>query len=171
MNVKPPLADLGLIASIAKEKQITNMAFADYLKSLDSEWVDQHVQELDVEISAAIDCTKCGNCCRSLMINVNEKEADELAAYLHTERSDFDKQYIENGNNGMMLINQIPCHFLNNNMCNVYEHRFEGCREFPGLQLPGFTKRLFSVFMHYDRCPIIFNVTEVLKQRTGFKQD
>jgi hypothetical protein len=52
----------------------------------------------------------------------------------------------------------------------VYEDRFAGCREFPALHLPFFTKRLFTVMMHYSRCPIIFNVVEKLKMKTGFQQ-
>jgi hypothetical protein len=62
----------------------------------------------------------------------------------------------------------MPCHFLNNNKCTVYDYRFAGCREFPALHLPNFTKRLFTTFMHYDRCPIIYNVVEGLKKETGF---
>ncbi|MFK5088425.1 YkgJ family cysteine cluster protein, partial [Klebsiella pneumoniae] len=68
----------------------------------------------------------------------------------------------------LMVINKVPCHFLSDNQCTVYEHRFAGCREFPALHLPKFFKRLFTVFMHYERCPIIFNVVEALKQKTKF---
>lgn len=170
MNLKEPVVDLELIAGIAEKNRMTNMVFAEHLKTVDTEQLDRQVQDLDKAISAVIDCTQCGNCCRSLMINVSEKEADELAAFLQTNRSEFDERYIEKGSNGMMLINRIPCHFLQDNQCSVYEHRFEGCREFPGLQLPGFAKRLFTVFMHYDRCPIIFNVVETLKTKTGFEK-
>lgn len=106
------------------------------------------------------------------MINVSEPEADNLSKKLNKTRKEFDNQYIEKGSNGMMLINTIPCHFLQeDNACSVYEDRFEGCREFPALHLPHFSKRLFSTFMHYPRCPIIFNVVEELKLKTGFKDE
>lgn len=148
------------------------MRFKDYLVSLDSTSLDQMVFELEASISAKVDCTKCGNCCKSLMITVSEPEAENLAEVLNLERNNFDKQYLEKGMHGLMLINTIPCHFLAENKCTVYEHRFEGCREFPALHLPHFQKRLFTHFMHYQRCPIIFNVIEHLKNKLLFeKQD
>ena len=62
-----------------------------------------------------------------------------------------------------MLMNAIPCTFLKEEKCTVYAHRFAGCREFPAMHLPNFNKRLFTTFMHYSRCPIIYNVIEGLK--------
>lgn len=102
------------------------------------------------------------------MVNINETEADNLSEHLHLSREIFDDTYLEKGSNGMMILNAIPCHFLSDNKCTVYEHRFEGCKEFPALHLPHFKKRAFTTFMHYDRCPIIFNVVERLKQELDF---
>ncbi len=130
---------------------------------MDPVLVDNMVQQLNNEISAKIDCTKCGNCCKTLMINVSEQEADHLSNHLQIKRTDFDEQYLEKGSNGMMLINSIPCSFLSDHKCTVYEYRFEGCREFPAMHLPGFSKRLFTTLMHYGRCPIIFNIVEEMK--------
>ncbi|WP_295199882.1 YkgJ family cysteine cluster protein [Sediminibacterium sp.] len=123
------------------------------------------MHRLNKEITPRINCTDCGNCCRSLMINVSETEADRLSDHLNQPRIDFDKQYIEKGSNGMMIMNAVPCTFLNENKCTVYEYRFEGCREFPAMHLPGFSKRLFTTLMHYGRCPIIFNIVEEMKKQ------
>jgi Fe-S-cluster containining protein len=49
---------------------------------MDSESLDQAVQDLSNTISPQIDCTQCGNCCKSLMVNINEQEADHLAQHL-----------------------------------------------------------------------------------------
>jgi uncharacterized protein len=129
------------------------------------------VASLNSEIAPQIDCTSCGNCCKSLMVNINEQEASSLADHLRLSRDNFDNKYIEKGSNRIMLLNAIPCHFLSDNKCTVYEYRFEGCKEFPALHLPGFKKRAFTTFMHYDRCPIIFNVVERLKQELNFHND
>ncbi len=165
------ICDLEVIAIAAENKQAENDRFTDFLKSSDSTEIDQAVADLSERVSARVDCTQCGNCCRSLMINVNENEADDVASHLALHREDFDHRFLEKGANGMILINRIPCHFLENNKCSIYEHRFAGCREFPGLHLPAVKKRLFSIFMHYGRCPIIFNVIESLKISTGFLPD
>lgn len=146
-----------------------NQRFTDFLKAQDSERIDQQVQTLNAEIEPQIDCTNCGNCCKSLMINVTNEEANRVANSLQISRTKFDEQYLEKGGYGLMVINTIPCHFLNENKCTVYEDRFAGCREFPALHLPGFTQRLFTVMMHYQRCPIIYNVVEALKEKTGFQ--
>ena len=142
------------------------------MAGFDSASLDQIVFELEKKVTKKIDCTQCGNCCKSLMITVSEPEATHLAAALNIERAQFDTAYLEKGMHGLMLINAIPCHFLADNKCTVYENRFEGCREFPALHLPHFQKRLFIHFMHSHRCPIIFNVMELLKSRLSFeKQD
>lgn len=164
--------DLAAIQAISLGLEAENMRFKEFLGGFESDALDQVVFELDQGISPKIDCTQCGNCCKSLMITVSETEADNLAEVLDQTRTQFDQQYLEKGMHGLMLINAIPCHFLSDNKCRVYEHRFEGCREFPALHLPHFQKRLFTHFMHYQRCPIIFNVMEQLKTKLSFeKQD
>jgi Fe-S-cluster containining protein len=163
--------DLGFIEAFAREKQSENDAFRAFLSTHNDLEIDDVVAELNNEISPEINCTSCGNCCKSLMVNINEQEADNLSKHLRIARQDFDTKYLEKGSNGMMLLNAIPCHFLSDNKCSVYEYRFEGCKEFPALHLPGFKKRAFTTFMHYDRCPIIFNVVEQLKERLNFHNE
>lgn len=105
------------------------------------------------------------------MVLINDPEADNLARHLGQNREDFDQAYLEKGSNGLMIMNRMPCPFLVDRKCSVYEHRFEGCKEFPALHLPHFKKRLFTTFMHYERCPIIFNVVEQLKDEMSFERD
>ncbi len=103
------------------------------------------------------------------MIVVTNEEADKVSQVLNTTREAFDRSYLEKGGAELMLMNSMPCSFLKENSCTIYENRFEGCREFPALDLPDFKKRLFSHFMHYSRCPIIFNVIEQLKIDLDFE--
>ena len=103
------------------------------------------------------------------MVNIDEAEASNLANQLGKTREAFDESYISKGESGRMVINAIPCHFLVGNSCSVYEYRFAGCREFAAFHVPDFNKRLFTTYMHYDRCPIIFNVIESLKIELGFE--
>ncbi len=105
------------------------------------------------------------------MVLINDEEADNLSKHLQQTRESFDEQYLEKGSNGLMIMNKMPCHFLSDNKCTVYDYRFEGCKEFPALHLPHFKKRLFTTFMHYERCPIIFNVVEGLKDEMSFERE
>lgn len=159
---------LPVIQQTALEKETENTAFVQFLKERNGEEVDAAVQVLNQAIEPQIDCTQCGNCCKSLMVNITAGEADRASAHLHMSREDFDDRYVEKGSHELMILNSMPCHFLHENKCTIYEVRFAGCREFPALHLPHFTQRLFTVMMHYDRCPIIFNVMEQLKVETGF---
>ena len=79
------------------------------------------------------------------------------------------EKFIEESQGGQLIINTIPCHFLADNKCTIYENRFTECRDFPHLHKDGFTARYFNTIMYYHMCPIIFNVVEVLKEELGFK--
>ncbi|MFL9482721.1 YkgJ family cysteine cluster protein [Chitinophagaceae bacterium LWZ2-11] len=159
---------LSAIAQSAIEKEGENDRFKDFLKSHNSEAIDQEVFALNEIISPQINCTDCGNCCKSLMVNITDEEADKLSSHLKQTREEFDNEYLEKGSGGLMIINSIPCRFLDDTKCSVYEYRFAGCKEFPALHLPNFNKRVFTTFMHYDRCPIIYNVVEELKRVMDF---
>ncbi len=159
--------DLGVIAQSAIAKQSENDSFRDFLKTHNSQQIDEAVFALNETIAPQISCVSCGNCCKSLMVNINDDEANNLSRHLGQTREEFDTKYLEKGSS-MMILNSIPCHFLSDNKCTVYEYRFEGCKEFPALHLPEFSKRLFTTFMHYDRCPIIYNVVEGLKAEMEF---
>ncbi|MEO6731030.1 MAG: YkgJ family cysteine cluster protein [Ferruginibacter sp.] len=162
------LTDLNKINHIAVEKESENDSFRVFLKQQDISQVDNMVHQLNEEIAPQIDCTKCGNCCKSLMINITEEEAISLATRLQVSVADAKKKYIEQSEQGKMIINTIPCHFLEGSSCSIYEHRFTECREFPHLHKPHFPQRLFGTLMYYAMCPIIFNVVERLKEAIGF---
>ena len=161
--------NLTTIAIKSAEKEKENVAFLQHLKELNSHELDASVQVINKLITPAIDCTQCGNCCKSLMIGLNTTEADAAAGFLAISRENFDDAYVEKSLSGKMLMSAIPCYFLADNKCTIYEHRFAGCREFPALHLPEVQNRLFTIFMHYDRCPIIYNVMEALKTEVHFE--
>ena len=154
-------------ADITNEEE--NQHFRSFLKQQDSVHVDNVVQRLNSLVSAQIDCTKCGNCCRSLMINIEPGESERLSSHLNIPIQDFKDKFVEESQQGHLVINTIPCHFLNESKCSIYENRFSECREFPHLHKPGFIGRSFSTFMHYGRCPIVFNVIEQLKDELSFR--
>ncbi len=162
------VTSLEKIATSAATNEQENDAFTDFLKQQDDDTIDQLVFKINQKVEPAIDCTACGNCCKTLMINVTEEEAVNVSMHLNKPLPNVKEQYLEQGLSNKYIINQMPCHFLEDTTCSIYSHRFAGCREFPALTQPNFTQRLFTVFMHYGRCPIIYNVVEALKTHTGF---
>lgn len=159
------VTDLSAIIRAAENNEEKNLRFREILQQTDSTAIDDLVFKLNEIITPQIDCTQCGNCCRSLMINVDATDAQRLADYLNISQEAFEEKFIEHStHSSLAVMNKIPCHFLKDNKCTVYQARPTECREFPGLHRAGFTKRLFATFMHYSRCPIIFNVIEALKK-------
>lgn len=165
--MNPLVTNLHTIQQNSLDKQAENDAFSTFLKNQNSNIIDAFVFELNQQITPQINCLQCGNCCKSLLINVTEVEANTVANHLQITRETFNATYVEKGTN-LMVINTVPCHFLQENTCTIYPHRFAGCKEFPAMHIPNFTKRLFTTFMHYGRCPIIYNIVEQLKEKLNW---
>lgn len=164
----PLLTDLEAIADLAAEKEEENHHFLLSLKREDGATLDEKAFRLNREVSAAIDCTACGNCCRTLVVNITPEEITGLSVFLERPEAEVRETYIEESLSGNCYINTIPCHFLDDQKCSIYPQRFTECRDFPHLHKPGFRERALGTLGHYGRCPIIFNVVERLKQELGF---
>ena len=163
------IADREFIKKQAAINDEENDAFRLYLKSLDSGDLDKRVHKINDYVTPQIDCTACGACCRQLMINVTEDEKIAVANHLKISPEEFKEGYLEESLQGKLIINTIPCHFLADSKCNIYENRFTECRAFPHLHENHFQNRLFGTLVHYAMCPIIYNVIEELKIEVGFK--
>jgi Fe-S-cluster containining protein len=160
--------NLMTIQALAAARETENDAFRSFLKKQDSKKIDGLVHAINEEITPKIDCTACGNCCKTLMINITTEESERLSIHLEMPLPELKAKYIEESLQGKMIMNTIPCHFLGGTKCTIYEHRFTECRDFPHLHKENFIDRLFGTLMYYAMCPIIFNVVEELKVRTKF---
>lgn len=156
------------IAREAVEKEEENDRFLRSLNSHNDAELDTLVHRINDEVSAVVDCTACGNCCKKLIINITHEEIDGLAQYLQKPVAEVKEQYIEESLAGNCFINVIPCHFLSDNKCTIYPQRFTECRDFPHLHKPGFRKRFPGTLLHYGHCPIVYNVVETLKKELSF---
>ncbi len=156
---------------MAQSREVENDSFRTFIKNSEGDVIDNMVREINAVVEPAIDCTECGACCKTLMINVEPPEAERVANRLGMELPEFKTAFIEESLQGQLIVNQVPCHFLEGTRCSVYEDRFAECREFPHLHRKNFKDRMFGTLIHYAMCPIIFNVVEELKVRSGFKQE
>ena len=163
------ISDREFIKKEAATNEEENDAFRVYLKGIESDELDKKVHQINEVVTPQIDCTQCGACCRQLMINVTEKERVAVANHFQISPSVFKERYLEESMQGKLIINTIPCHFLKDSKCNIYENRFTECRAFPHLHENNFKRRLFGTLVHYAMCPIIYNVIEQLKIAVGFK--
>ncbi len=170
VNALNYITDLSVIAAEAEVKDEENRHFLQSLRTYDNTELDRIAHTVNAVVSTAVDCTTCGNCCKTLVINVTHEEVDGLAKYFNQSLEAVKEKYIEESLGGNCFINVMPCHFLKDNKCTIYEGRFTECRDFPHLHKPGFKARLAGTLNYYGMCPIIYNVVEEMKLRLGFKE-
>ena len=171
---KPPqseqlIRELPLIRRYARENVGEDAQFRTFLKNrlpLSNEALDVIVQETTDNVWAQIDCTTCGNCCRTFEITIDNEDIARLAARLGVSVRAFVKQYVAVEPDKTQHFSLSPCPFLgDDNRCMVYEDRPTSCRDFPHLHSGNFRQRAATMLDNSEDCPIIFNVWQRLKRR------
>lgn len=155
--------NLERIRQLSEEHDDKNWEFRAYLKQCDADDIDSRVDPILKEVTAAIDCTQCGNCCTCLRPVLGEADVARLAEALSCAPTEFREQYTENDEDGACALRGKPCPLLEDKRCACYDARPEDCRSYPHLHKEGFTFRLASVIANCAICPIVFNVYERLK--------
>ncbi len=164
------VADPLLVNSLATEKGKDNDLFFGYLKA---RWrnreIDHVAHLLNDEISKAIDCTQCGNCCKVLNAAMDKEEMQRLAPHLSLSPEKFSHDYLSHDEiEDVYYIKTPPCVFLKDTKCCVYQQRPLSCAGYPHLDKPNFIYRTKNTAANYSCCPIVFNVVERLKLHFGY---
>jgi Fe-S-cluster containining protein len=163
------IREIPLIQRYSRHNEGEDIRFRTFLKvrlDLSNAELDVVVQETTDAVWQQIDCTTCGNCCRTLQIVVDNKDIRRLAARLDISPQMFSRRYVQTSKDGSKYFASLPCPFLDSdNRCTVYEDRPQACREFPFLHKDGFRHRTLSMIENTAVCPIVFNVWQRLKQR------
>ena len=168
--------DLIQIRELAKEKEDENWRFRQFLKTQcdrSEDEIDKLVIETTHRVWAGIDCTTCANCCRQEKPTFSEEEIDRLTRRLEMERSQFIEKYLERaemGSDNPWQTRKLPCPFLKDNRCSVYEDRPADCRGYPYLYEPEFVSRTILVIERTSICPIVYEVVEELKKSLRFRR-
>jgi uncharacterized protein len=154
----------------AQQNAAEDEHFRDYLKTklpLSNTELDGVVQELTTQVWSEIDCTTCGNCCRTLQIVVGRKDVARLARRFGITTQAFTERYLAIADDGLgYFVASPPCPFLgDDNRCTVYEDRPQACRDFPYLKDRNFRSRSLTMVESCGTCPIVFDVWELLKTR------
>jgi Fe-S-cluster containining protein len=157
------------VERLARQREDENWDFRAWIKGHgpDNDELNKLVQELTNEVWAEIDCTQCGNCCRTTMTRVVPDEFTPLARALGLSLDELKSQVLkmeddvgEMGERGWAL--SYPCPLLDGNLCRVYGERPQQCRDYPNLHTD-FRSHSISRFRNAEICPIVFNVIEALK--------
>lgn len=163
--------NLDTIKAVAQKRKEENANFKIKLKGIPTKKVDELVRQLNDEVSAAIDCTVCGNCCKQLEPPVDQEEIERLAKTKNSDVEKFIEKYVgKEVSTNIQFLKCQPCIFLEHTKCGVYEQRPASCADYPHLHRPNFKYRWKSVMANYAMCPIVFNVVEQLKLKLGYKK-
>lgn len=123
--------------------------------------IDAAVEAIAAPIVAAIDCTQCANCCRSLDVYLTPDDAQRLADGIDVPLDAITTQHIDRAQASKVgewgVFKQRPCAFLKGKLCSVYAHRPETCRTYPAFT-PDFRWTLDDTIDGAAICPIIYNV-------------
>lgn len=167
--------DLKTIERMAIQREEENWKFRAFLKQLDIEIeeLDAIVHRITDEVSAQIDCTECGNCCKHVKPALDEDDISRFASGLKLSVNEFRKKCLtrDTDDSTIYTFNALPCPFLTNNMCSNYECLPKACASYPHLHKDEFVFRLWGVVDNYSICPIVFNVYERLKKELWHDHD
>jgi Fe-S-cluster containining protein len=153
------------IGNLSKEREDENWCFRTFLKGYDTKHLDSIVRESFRQVSEAIDCTSCGNCCKEMQPILKKKDISKLSKSLNITPDQFITRYVNKDEDGESTLNQLPCPFLKDNRCTQYDSRPADCASYPHLHKKYFVFRLIGVVNNYSICPIVFNVYEALKSK------
>lgn len=123
------------------------------------------LDQILADVSAQIDCTACGRCCRQTGPQVDDADLARLGAGLNLSLAEMKARLLRPMWPGAAETDQVwllpaPCPLHDGRLCTVYEHRPQVCRDFPQAVGANAVERL-QIWVEYARiCPITFNTME-----------
>jgi Fe-S-cluster containining protein len=151
----------------AEDHRSANLAFLDTLDLRNDKAIDRTARRLHREAFAIINCTRCANCCKTMVPVFSEDEAERVADYLNMKRQELLESYLApSAADGRWRPGERPCPFLDSDdRCMIYEVRPASCEDFPHTHRADFAA--WSSF-HCENslfCPAVFYVIEQMKGR------
>ncbi len=155
------ITDLSAIQALAHQRrdEFEVMRYMLERDDIPDDALDALVDAIAEPIINAIDCTLCGNCCRSLDVYLTPEDAQRLAPVVDVPLAAIITHDSAQAVGEWATFQTKPCGFLNGTLCTVYAHRPETCRTYPALT-PDFRWTLADTLDGAALCPIIYNVLD-----------
>ena len=152
--------EINEIRKAMKMEEKDNISFRKWLKTDELDF--KRFKKIVNEVTEKIDCTKCGNCCKEISPVLKDEDIERTSEKLNLTKEEFIKRYLINDKDNDLIFN-LPCPFLIENKCSIYEPRPKDCRSFPNLD-KDVTARCHQFFSNAEICPIVFNVLQNAKE-------
>jgi Fe-S-cluster containining protein len=167
-----PITDLPYIERTSKANEQENLEFRAYVRAdLDLSDYRLHgiVRQETQDVWGHIDCRNCANCCKTRHPVFSRTEVQRIAEFLGMTPAELRAHYLEvDSEVAKYITRQLPCPFLKDNLCSIYDVRPSVCAGYPHLHR-NFRNRLWQTIDNAETCPIVFNVLERLKGQLGFR--
>ena len=125
--------------------------------------------EAHQEFFSKIDCTNCANCCKTLSPQVTNTDIEPIASFLQISEAEFIEKYLKIGDENKYEMNALPCPFLEENKCTIYDIRQGVCREYPHTNKERFNHRRYTHIGNTEICPAVYHILETMKNRFGWR--
>lgn len=156
------LMNLERIGQIVDEEEDENLRFMNLLKEEDR-FDQKEFNEIVREVEKNIDCTACTNCCKVIHPTLADEDARRISAHLHMSKEEFIKKFAVEDEADGLILRELPCAFLKDNKCTIYEARPTACAEYPFLKT-NIPWKTIAFFSNARVCPIVFNVLQEAKE-------
>jgi len=168
------MMDLEEFEKQAQEQRPELEGFLNKLDEMVPRGLSRIVAEEDAEVWKEVDCMQCAHCCKTMTPIFTKADIKRIASHFRmTPRAFYDKWLIKEEDSGNVVNATLPCQFLVDNKCSIYEVRPRDCAEFPHHD-----KRPFDLYndtynQNLHRCPATFKLVSRLKHRieTDFEWD
>jgi len=168
------ITDLVQIKMLGEKKRDENSRFRSFMKSHDHS--DRILRRVAEGIQDQIDCTACGNCCRTSTTELAERDVEHLARHLHMSQELFLAGYTaldpEDGSRILKWTEAAGCVFLEGNLCSVYDARPGICQRYPHMVRGNgsIASRMWDMVDRATICPIVYNCLEAFKAELRFRR-
>ena len=88
----------------------------------------QHINDIIKDFS---DCSICALCCKDEALTITQGDAFRISKKLGIDKKTFYDQYTHPSPDHPETVMNMPCVFLENNRCTIYDIRPDMCRKYP----------------------------------------
>jgi len=156
--------ELQQIQDKAIELKNENQKFLDRLQKKPPKNLDVKMKELHNDTFNEIDCLTCGNCCKTTVPIITDKDSERIAKHLKMKVYDFETKYVAIEEDNFKSFKHTPCEFLaEDNYCLIYDVRPKACAEYPHTNRNHFHKISRITLENTVVCPATSVIVEKLK--------
>ncbi|HRP89473.1 MAG TPA: YkgJ family cysteine cluster protein [Edaphocola sp.] len=166
------MLDVKNILKKAKREQQELTTFLQKFDHTIPDNLDKIVAEEDEKVWKEVNCLECANCCKTMTPIFTPEDIKRISKHLGMTEKAFFEKYLEIEEDTGSTVNKIlPCQFLVDNKCSIYEVRPIDCAEFPHHNKVPFDDYNETFIQNVHRCPATYKLVKQLKARIEEEYD